>query len=60
MNVGDKVAFTCNGRRRAGHYHVSGFITKVNRKTYDITEAPGSRVPGTRWRINKEQVTLYK
>lgn len=59
MKIGDKVTFLCNGVGRGGHVRVSGVITKVNRVTYDITEAPNSYKPGTLWRIRKDEVRDY-
>ena len=58
LNVGDRVSFACNGRGRGGHYTVYGVITKVNRKTYAITERQGSYRPGTLWAWPKELVRL--
>lgn len=47
LYVGDKVEFTCNGRGRGGHYHVTAVVTKINRKTFQATEADKSYRPGT-------------
>ena len=52
MKVGDLIEFTCNGRGRGGHYHVTAVVTKVNRKTVDATEAERSYLPGTLWRVS--------
>lgn len=60
MIVGDKVTFLCNGKGRGGHYRVSGIVTKVNAKTVDLTEAPGSYKPGTLWRVYKAEVQPYE
>jgi hypothetical protein len=46
---GQTVHFTCNGRGRGGHYHVTGVVTKVNSKNALITEAKGSYWPGSLW-----------
>ena len=51
MNVGDTVRFTCNGSGRGGHYNVTGVITKINRKTIDVTESVGSYKPKPPWRL---------
>lgn len=51
MNVGDVVEFTCNGNGRGGHYSVLAIVSKVKRKTVDLTEADRSYRPGTRWNI---------
>jgi len=56
VNVGDKVEFTCNGRGRGGHYHVTAVVTKVNRKTIQATEADRSYRPGTLWRLPQTHV----
>jgi len=55
LRVDDIIGFTCNGYGRGGHYHVSGVVTKVNRKTVDVTEIPRSYHPGTLWRLHKER-----
>lgn len=47
--IGDIVHFTCNGRGRGGHYHVTVIVTKVNSKNALLTEQPRSYSPGTRW-----------
>ena len=52
--VGDTIGFTCNGRGRGGHYHVTARITKVNAKTLNATEALRSYSPGTPWKIDKD------
>lgn len=54
---GQTVHFTCNGRGRGGHYHVTGIVTKVNSKNALITEAKGSYSPGTRWNWPIELLT---
>lgn len=56
MKIGDLIEFTCNGRGRGGHYHVTAVVTKVNRKTVDATEFERSYLPGTRWRIPQTHV----
>lgn len=56
MKIGDKIEFTCNGRGRGGHYHVTAIVTKVNRKTVDATEAERSYRPGTLWRMPKTHI----
>lgn len=56
FNVGDVVKFKCSGFRRAGHFMVTATITKVNRKTIDVTENQGSRKPGTLWNVDKELI----
>jgi len=48
-SVGQIVHFTCNGRGRGGHYHVTAMVTKVNSKNALLTEQPRSYSPGTRW-----------
>lgn len=59
LTVGDKVSFTCNGRGRGGHYNVTAFVTKVNRKTFKATEAERSYSPGTLWNIHEDTI-VYK
>jgi hypothetical protein len=59
MKIGDKVTFLCSGQGRGGHVRVSGVITRVNRKTYNITETVGSYKPGTLWQVNKEECREY-
>jgi len=49
MKIGDKIEFTCNGKGRGGHYHVTAIVTKVNRKNVLASEAERSYRPGTRW-----------
>lgn len=56
LKIGDKVNFLCNGYGRGGHVRVFGVITKVNRKTYNITEAPRSYLPGTLWQVSQDKV----
>lgn len=56
VNIGDKVGFSCNGKGRGGHYHVTVIITKFNRKTFDGVEASNSYKPGTLWRVNYNQI----
>jgi hypothetical protein len=51
MNVGDSVRFICNDAGRGGHYNVTGVITKINRKTIEVTESAGSYKPKTPWRL---------
>jgi len=57
--VGDTIKFTCNGRGRGGHYHVTARVTKVNAKTLNATEALRSYSPGTLWNIRKDTEELY-
>lgn len=57
--VGDTVGFTCNGRGRGGHYHVTARVTKVNAKTLKLTEALRSYSPGTLWSVSKDTEELY-
>lgn len=47
--IGDIVHFTCNGRGRGGHYHVTAMVTKVNSKNALLTESARSYSPYTRW-----------
>ena len=47
--VGQTVHFTCNGKGRGGHYHVTAVVTKVNRKTAHLTEKERSYRPGSLW-----------
>ena len=49
LKIGDTVHFTCNGRGRGGHYHVTAVVTKVNTKNALLTEKARSYAPGTRW-----------
>lgn len=58
LQQGDRVSFTCNGRGRGGHFHVTAIIAKVNRKTVVAVEAERSYSPGTTWRVSKESLTL--
>ena len=51
ISIGDTVKFTCNGSGRGGHYNVTGTITKINRKTIEVTESVGSYKPKTPWRL---------
>jgi hypothetical protein len=51
VKVGDLIEFTCNGKGRGGHYHVTAVVTKINRKTVDATEYERSYRPGTLWRM---------
>ena len=57
--VGDTIGFTCNGRGRGGHFHVTARITKVNAKTLKATEALNSYSPGTPWKVSKDIPELY-
>jgi hypothetical protein len=47
--VGQTVHFTCNGKGRGGHYHVTAVVTKVNSKNALLTEKERSYWPGSRW-----------
>lgn len=53
LSVGDEVQFTGNGRGRGGHYNVTVIVTKINRATFNGTEAPRSYGAGSRWRIHR-------
>lgn len=57
LSVGDTVHFTCNGRGRGGHYHVTAIVTKVNSKNALLTEKDRSYSPGTRWNWPIELLT---
>lgn len=59
LRVGDKVEFTCNGRGRGGHYHVTAIVTNINRKTFEAIEADKSYNPGTLWRLRLEDEEIY-
>jgi hypothetical protein len=59
LAVGDQVEFTCNRRGRGGHYHVTAIVTKINRKTFQATEAERSYRPGTPWTIYLNIEGLY-
>jgi len=54
---GQTVHFTCNGRGRGGHYHVTAIVTKVNSKNALLTEKERSYSPGTRWNWPIELLT---
>ena len=43
------VHFTCDGRGRGGHYHVTAKVVEVKRKNALLVEQPRSYSPGTRW-----------
>ena len=47
--VGSVVHFTCDGRGRGGHYHVTGTVTEVKRKNALIRENSRSYQPGKIW-----------
>jgi hypothetical protein len=53
------VEFSCNGRGRGGHYHVTAIVTKINRKTFLATEAERSYHPGTLWRLKLDGEGIY-
>jgi hypothetical protein len=55
--VGQTVHFTCNGKGRGGHYHVTAVVTKVNAKNALLTEKARSYAPGTRWNWPIELLT---
>ena len=56
LKSGKVIEFTCNGRGRGGHYHVTATITKVNPKTVSAIEANRSYRPGTRWTVAKTEI----
>ena len=60
MNIGQVIEFTCNGRGRGGHYHVSATVTKINPKTVKAIECTRSYSPGTRWIVAKDQVNKVR
>ena len=49
--VGQTVHFTCNGRGRGGHFHVTAIVSSVNRVNAVLIEAERSYRPGTRWSV---------
>jgi hypothetical protein len=55
--VGQTVHFTCNGKGRGGHYHVTAVVTKVNSKNALLTEKERSYRPGSRWNWPIELLT---
>ena len=57
--VGDRIGFTCNGKGRGGHYHVTAIVTKAKAKTFDATEADKSYNPGTLWNVRNDSPNLY-
>lgn len=59
IKVGDIVSFACNGRGRGGHYRVKAEVTKINRKTFEATEADGSYKPGCLWKVSLTNTNVY-
>lgn len=61
LTAGKKISFTCNGRGRGGHYHVTATVIKVNRKTIKAVESDGSYRAGALWNISvSEDNPVYK
>ena len=58
VQVGDIIHFICNGNGRGGHYGVTGLVTKLNRKTFECIEQPGSYYPGILWRLHKDNESI--
>ena len=58
LKVGDIVEFTCNGKGRGEHYHVTAKVTGIKRKTFDATEYIRSYSPGTRWNLKLDTENL--
>lgn len=56
--VGEIIQFTCNGRGRGGHYHVTAAITAVKRKTVNATEVARSYREGTLWNVKIDDFVL--
>lgn len=52
--LGQKIAFYCGGRHRGGHVAAFAEVTKINRKTVQLTECKPSYSPGQIWVCNKE------
>lgn len=59
LKSGDVVSFTGNGRGRGGHYNVTVVVDKINKATFNATEAERSYAPGTKWRVHAS-IRLYK
>lgn len=59
LKVGDTVTFSCNGRGRGGHYHVTSIVTDIKSKTFLSIESHGSYRPGTIWKMSLDAENLY-
>lgn len=58
--VGDEVEFTGNASGRGGHSTVTGKVSKVNRKTFEVIEGERSYRPGTLWSLSlKKTDSIY-